>query len=94
MDTWAPRLPPGQPNELWVQFTRSMFWCELNLSREFMIYGDRLNTDDTVRVRTCYPSTVSKGTIWCTLYAGNLIICLRYPRCFTLVVIPSFFPSR
>ncbi len=39
-----------------------------------MIYGDRLNTDDTVRVRTRYPGTVGEGTIWCILYARNLII--------------------
>jgi hypothetical protein len=60
-----------------------------------MIYGDRLNTDDTVRARTCYPSTVSKeGTIWCILYACNLIFVYGIRVVFMLVVVLSFFPSR
>jgi hypothetical protein len=44
------------------------------LETYFCPMDKRLNTDDTVRVRTCYPSTVSKGTIWCILYACNRII--------------------
>ena len=89
MDAWAPRLPPGQPNELWVKFTRSMFWCKLNLSREFMIHGDRLNTDDTVRVRTCYQCTVSEGMVYLMLI---LLCCVPVIVAFTLVVILSFSP--
>ena len=54
-----------------------------------MIYGDRLNTDDTVRVRTCYHSTISEGMVYLMLV---ILSCVPVIVAFTLVVILSFSP--
>ena len=51
MVAWAPRLPPGQTLICGFTTTRFMLgWLGFDKSfTEFMIYGDCVNPDDTVR---------------------------------------------